>query len=95
MYFICGAAKLRNINYHQENLLHHKGIGMTRQNITQNDEIEMMFQLMEYYYLTNDQHKLICDYESQFENRGSLSDRQFEVLKSIFEKASQKVEWSR
>lgn len=59
------------------------------------DKIEMMFKLMEYDYLTDDQHTLIVDYESQYNNRGSLTARQEEVLASIFENAAGKVEWSR
>ena len=59
------------------------------------DKIEMMFQLCEYDYLTDDQHKLIVSFESQYENRGWLSDRQFEILSDICEQAASKVEWSR
>ena len=54
------------------------------------DKIEMMFQLMEYDYLTDEQHKLIVSFESQYNNRGLLSDRQFEILRDLFEKASSK-----
>jgi hypothetical protein len=50
---------------------------------------------MEYDYLTDDQHKLIVGFESQFERYGALSDRQCEVLKDIFDSAASSVEWSR
>ena len=60
-----------------------------------NDRIKSIFQLMEYEELTDDQHKLIVSFEEQFNHRGSLTPRQYEILESIFEQAASKVEWSR
>ena len=59
------------------------------------DKIKMMFNLMEYDYLSESQHDLVISFEEQFNNRGSLTARQFEILSDIFEKAADKVEWSR
>ena len=55
----------------------------------------MMFKLMEYDELSEAQEKLVISFEEQFNNRGSLTARQFEILEDIFEKAAGKVEWSR
>ena len=59
------------------------------------ERIEHIFKFMEYDYLTDAQMDLVVSFESQFENRGSLSDKQIEVLESIFKQAAGKVEWSR
>lgn len=54
------------------------------------DKIEMMFKFMEYDYLTDAQHDLVLSFSEQFDNRGSLSDRQFEILSDIFQRAAEK-----
>jgi hypothetical protein len=59
------------------------------------DKISMMLNFMEWDYLSDSQHDLIIDFENQFKNRGSLSDKQYEILQSIFNQAAQKFEWSR
>ena len=59
------------------------------------DKIKMMFDLMEYDYLTDAQHDLVISFQEQFEKRGSLSDRQNEILEDIFKRAAESVEWSR
>ena len=59
------------------------------------DKIRMMFKLMEWDQLTDDQHKLVISYEKQFDEKGSLSVKQAETLESIFEQAASKIEWSR
>ena len=59
------------------------------------DKTKMMFDLMEYDYLTDAQHDLVISFQEQFESRGSLSDRQFEILEDIFKRAAESVEWSR
>ena len=59
------------------------------------DKIDMMFQLMEWDYLTDSQHNLMSDFEKQYKRKSTLSDRQFEILENIFEQAAQKVQWSR
>jgi hypothetical protein len=46
---------------------------------------------MEYEVLTDAQHDLIISFESQFERAGKLSDRQYEILESIFEQAASKA----
>lgn len=66
-----------------------KGIRMN------DDKTKMMFDLMEYDYLTDAQHDLVISFNEQFEKRGILSDRQFEILEDIFKRASESVEWSR
>jgi hypothetical protein len=58
-------------------------------------DIDMMFQMMEYDYLTDAQHDLIISFQEQYEKRGFLSDKQHEILEDIFNGAAGKVEWSR
>jgi len=59
------------------------------------EEIKMMFKLMEYDYLTEMQHNLIISFEEQFKKRGYLTERQETILKNIFESAANRVQWSR
>ncbi len=59
------------------------------------DRIKSIFLLMEYDELTDAQHDLVISFEDQFNRRGSLSERQAEILEDIFEKAAGRVEWSR
>ncbi len=59
------------------------------------DKTEMMFKLMEYDELSEAQEKLVISFEEQFNNRGHLTARQFEILEDIFNQAAGKVEWSR
>ena len=59
------------------------------------DKTEMMFRLMEYDELSEAQHNLVESLEEQFNNRGHLTARQFEILEDIFDQAAGKVEWSR
>ena len=54
------------------------------------DKIEMMFNLLEYEYLSDAQHELICRYDEQFISKGYLSESQFEVLADIFKQAAEK-----
>lgn len=58
-------------------------------------DIDMMFQLMEYDYLTDGQHKLIISFEEQYKRKGWLSFDQHRILEEIFDSAAGKVEWSR
>ena len=51
------------------------------------DRIEHIFKFMAYDNLTDAQHDLIVSFEEQFQRRGSLSERQFEILEDIFERA--------
>jgi len=53
------------------------------------ERIDMMFKFMAYDALSDAQHDLIASFESQYEMRGSLSDRQFEILSDIFKKANE------
>lgn len=55
------------------------------------DRIVHIFQFMEYDYISDDQHDLVVSYERQFKQSGTLTDRQFEVLESIFEQAASKA----
>ena len=59
------------------------------------DRIKMIFQLMEYNELSEAQHNLVISFEEQFKNRGSLTARQGEILEDIFQKAAERVHWSR
>lgn len=56
-----------------------------------NERIEHIFKFMEYDQLTDAQHSLVESFEEQFERRGSLSDRQIEILEDIFERAAEKA----
>jgi Na+/phosphate symporter len=57
----------------------------------QRDRIEHIFKYMEYDHISDAQHDLVISFESQFKERGSLSDRQFEVLENIFKQAAEKA----
>lgn len=59
------------------------------------DKIKMMFDLMEYDYLTDAQHDLVISFNEQFNKWGKLSERQFDILSDIFKRAAESVEWSR
>jgi hypothetical protein len=59
--------------------------------MSDNDRIEHIFQFMEYGELTDAQHSLVESFEEQFERRGSLSDRQVEILEDIFERAAERA----
>jgi len=48
---------------------------------------EHIFKFMEYDNLSDAQHDLIISFEEQFKRRGSLSERQMEILEDIFERA--------
>lgn len=50
--------------------------------------IEHIFKFMEYDALSDAQHDLVVSFETQFEKRGSLSERQSEILEDIFAKAT-------
>ena len=60
-----------------------------------NAEIEIMFELMEYDYLTEPQEDLIVSLEEQFNRNGYLSEKQQDILSDIFKRAAENVEWSR
>jgi hypothetical protein len=46
---------------------------------------------MEYDVLTDAQHDLVISFEDQFKSKGSLSDRQIEILEDIFQRAAEKA----
>lgn len=52
------------------------------------ERIEHIFKFMAYVNLTDAQHDLIESFEKQFNQRGSLSERQLEILEDIFERAA-------
>jgi len=58
-------------------------------NQKQRDRAEHIFKFMEYDQLTDSQHDLILDFETQFERRGWLSDRQMDILEDIFKQAAE------
>jgi len=51
------------------------------------DRITHLLRYMEYDYLTDAEHDLVCSFEKQFERKGSLSDRQLKILEDINERA--------
>jgi hypothetical protein len=55
---------------------------------TNEDRIEHIFKFIEYDNLTDAQHDLVISFEQQFKRKGSLSDRQLEILEDIFERAA-------
>lgn len=57
--------------------------------------IEHIFKFMEWDYLSGSQLDLIESFERIYKRTGRLSERQFEILEDIFNKAAAKVEWSR
>jgi hypothetical protein len=59
--------------------------------MSDNDRIEHIFKFMEYDELTDAQHSLVESFEEHFERRGSLSDRQVEILEDIFERAAERA----
>ena len=54
----------------------------------QKNRIDHILQFFEYDKLTDDEHSLIVSFEEQYLRRGTLSDRQIEVMNSIFEKVA-------
>lgn len=50
------------------------------------DRIEHIFKFMAYDNLSDAQHDLIISFEEQFKRRGSLSERQVEILEDIFDR---------
>lgn len=52
------------------------------------DRIAHIFEFMEWDNITNAQHDLLISFQEQFERRRDLSDRQVEVLESIFREAN-------
>ena len=54
------------------------------------DRITHILNFMEYDQLTDAQHSLVVSLEEQFERKGTLSDKQMELLESIFERANER-----
>jgi len=54
------------------------------------DKIEMMFNFMEYDFLSDAQHDLILSLEDYYTRTGKFSDAQFELLSDIFKQAAEK-----
>lgn len=52
------------------------------------ERIKHCFSLMNYDVLTEPQENLVISFEEQFLERGTLSDRQIEILEDIFRKAA-------
>ena len=57
-----------------------------RDNIPEN--IKTLLKLMEWDRLTDRELDLIESFQKQFENASRLSDRQFEILNEIFDRAN-------
>lgn len=55
------------------------------------DRIEHIFKFMEYDELTGAQHDLVISFERHFKRCGFLSERQFEILESIFARAAERA----
>jgi len=58
-------------------------------NQNQIDRIEHIFKFMEYSVITDDQCSLIVKYEEFYNKNSFLTDRQMEVLESIFKQAAE------
>jgi NADH:ubiquinone oxidoreductase subunit E len=58
-------------------------------NEKQRDRAEHIFKFMEYDQLTDSQHDLVLKFETQFESKGWLSDRQIEIMEDIFKQAAE------
>lgn len=54
------------------------------------DRIKCLLETMDHDYLTEKQLDLIISFEEQFKKRGTLSDRQCEILESINKQASER-----
>jgi hypothetical protein len=54
------------------------------------ERIESIFNLMEYDNLTDAQHDLVISFETFYKNKGFLTERQMEILESIFKQAAEK-----
>ena len=59
-------------------------------NQKQIDRVDHIFLFMEYSEITDDQHSLVIKYEDYYKKNGYLTDRQMEVLESIFKQAAEK-----
>jgi len=57
-----------------------------------NEEIEMMFQFMEWEYINEEAHNYVISYENQYNEKGYLTDPQIETLKSIFKQGNENSE---
>ena len=54
----------------------------------QKNRIDHIFQFFEYDQLSDDEHSLIVSFEEQYLRRGTLSERQIEILEDIFQKVA-------
>ena len=52
------------------------------------ERIEHIFKYMEYDNLSDAQHDLIISFENQFQAKGHLSDKQYEILEDIFKRVA-------
>lgn len=52
------------------------------------ERIEHIFEFMEWDNLTDAEHDLLISFEGQFKEKDSLSDKQYEILESIFRRAN-------
>ena len=57
---------------------------------SKSDRIKCCFLLMEYDNLTDDQHALIVSFEEFYEKNGFLTEKQLQILESIFKQAAEK-----
>jgi hypothetical protein len=51
--------------------------------------IKVLFQFMDYDYLTDAQHDLVLSFDEFYRQTGYLSERQIEILEDIYKKASE------
>lgn len=56
------------------------------------DRINLVFDIMEYDNLTDDEHDLIISFETQWKAKKYLSEKQIEILESIFKKAAERYD---
>ena len=56
------------------------------------ERIKYLLKHMSYDAITDRQHDLVVSFEEQFERRGALSDKQTDILESIFKQAEDRAD---
>ncbi len=58
--------------------------------MSNSERIKHIFRFMNFDGLMEAQENLVISFEEQFLNRGTLSDRQLEILEDIYRRAAEK-----
>jgi hypothetical protein len=58
--------------------------------VAEQDEVEMMFKLMEYEVLTDWEDHFVVDVSDHFTVKHDLTEKQFEKLREVFERAAER-----